>query len=250
MTLPAGATSSTLRRASSNGDSLEVGSILMPSISKLARPRVGLAAEVEAVRIQCHGVLAAAEIERALPVASALVMGTAQGVGAVAGQQGAGVVGHGGRARLPRSIALHRIHRPGADQHQRHVVAVARLALQRGALIEMEDAEAPGHADQRAVDLRGVIAEVAADLAVAGLVQGIRLALPLAVAVEGDEVLAPFLLDAEVGGLARAGGETALQRVGGEGKPGITATGGEQQEGTGQQQAERAHGMSLRGGCG
>ncbi|KAG0737845.1 hypothetical protein G6F24_017794 [Rhizopus arrhizus] len=62
----------------------------------VARPRVGLAAEVEAVRIQCHGVLAAAEIERALPVASALVMGPAQGVGAVAGQQGAGVVGHGG----------------------------------------------------------------------------------------------------------------------------------------------------------
>lgn len=147
-------------------------------------------------------------------------------------------------------MALHRIHRPSPDQHQRHVVTITGLALQRRALVEVEDAEATGHADQRAVDLLGVIAEVAADLAAGGLVQGIRLALPLVAAAEGDEVLAAFLVDAEIGRFARAGGEAALQRVGAERKPGVTTAGGEQEEGTGQQQAERAHGMSRRGRCG
>ncbi|NIL79009.1 hypothetical protein RhoFasB10_05202 [Rhodococcus sp. B10] len=80
--------------------------------------------------------------------------------------------------------------------------------------------------------------------------QGVRFALPLLATAEGNEVLAAFLVDAEVGGLARAGGEAALQWVGGEGKPRIVAAGSEQQEGTGQQQAERAHGMSLQGRCG
>jgi hypothetical protein len=36
--LPAGRTSATLRRASSSGDALAVGSILMPSISKVGTP--------------------------------------------------------------------------------------------------------------------------------------------------------------------------------------------------------------------
>jgi hypothetical protein len=36
--LPRGSTSATLRRASPNGDSFDVGSILMPSISKVGAP--------------------------------------------------------------------------------------------------------------------------------------------------------------------------------------------------------------------